>query len=278
MFEHVSASRVARALLPPIILRVASYIGTPEWEFVGDHWPSHDTRSAGWDDSSVARTMRENWQAYKQAADGTDPLAFWPWSTGASDVNAHNVILTWGYVLARAARGKSRLSVLDWGGALGHYAAAGKGLLPEVRFDFTVKERPALCAVGAEVLPEVSFTTSDEECFSRRYDLVVASNSLQYAADWRATVRQLAGAAERWLFITCVPVVRKSGSFVVVQRPQRHGLKADYISWVLNSDEFEDRVKASGLVLDRTFLASGKTRYRRAPEASESLGFLFQRP
>jgi putative methyltransferase (TIGR04325 family) len=154
----------------------------------------------------------------------------------------------------------------------------GKGLLPEVRLNFTVKERPALCAAGAELLPEVSFTSSDEECFSRRYDLVVASNSLQYAADWRTTVGQLADSAERWLFITCLPVVRKSQSFVVVQRPQRHGLKADYISWVLNSGEVEDQVKSSGFVLDRTFLASGKTRYRSAPEDSESLGFLFQRP
>jgi putative methyltransferase (TIGR04325 family) len=277
MFGRFSASKAARLLLPPIILRAAWFFGTPEWEYVADHWPRDDARSFGWDDSSVVQSMRQNWPAYKRAVDGTDPLAFWPWFSGGRDPQAHNVVMTWGYVLARAGSGKLQLSVLDWGGALGNYAAVGKALLPEVRLDFTVKERPALCTAGRELLPEVSFTSSEDECFSRRYDLVVASNALQYAQDWRATVQRLADAAEQWLFITCLPVVHNSGSFIVVQRPQRHGLKADYISWVLNCGDFLAHVRASGFALDRIFIAGGTTSYRNAPEASESLGFLFKK-
>ncbi len=269
---------LGRLLLPPIVHKVDWHLGKAEWEYVGDHWPVNDSRSYGWDDSSVVQTLRENWAAYSRTANGTGALAFWPWSTGARDMHAHNVLMTWGYVLSRAAYGRQQMSVLDWGGALGNYATVGKALFPEITLAFTVKERPVLCAAGRELLPDVSFTSSDDDCLSRRYDVVMASNSLQYAEDWRSTTRRLADAAERWLFITNFPVVRKSRSFVVVQRPQRHGLKADYISWVFNYDEFLEHVKGSRLILDREFLATGSMRYRNAPESSELLGFLFRRP
>jgi hypothetical protein len=106
----------------------------------------------------------------------------------------------------------------------------------------------------------------------------MASNSLQYAEDWRSMTSRLADAAEHWLFITNFPVVRKSRCFVVVQRPQRHGLEADYISWVLNYGEFLEHVKSSGLILEREFLSTGSCHYRNAPEPSENVGFLFRRP
>ncbi len=271
--------RVARLLLPPIVARIAAQAGRAEWEYVADHWPQDDRRSLGWDDSSVLRTMLDNWEPYKRAVDGTEPLAFSPWFTGLSDFKAHNVLMTYGYVLARAAHRKTRLSVLDWGGALGHYAAIGNTLLPEVSLDFTVKERADLCAAGRALLPEVSFTSSDDVCFGRRYDLVMANNSLQYAADWQASAHRLADAAESRLFIMGVPVVRRARSFVVVQRPQRHGLDADYISWVFNYDEFLRQVTRSGFVLQREFLAFGTDLqyYRKAPEASQVVGFLFRR-
>jgi len=272
------ARRVARLLLPPIVARIASQVGGAEWEYVADHWPQNDRRNFGWDHSSVGRTMLDNWEPYKRAVDGTEPLAFSPWFTDLADFKAHNVLMTYGYVLTRAAHRKTRLSVLDWGGALGHYAAVGNALLPEVSLDFTVKERADLCAAGHALLPQVAFTSSDD-CLCRRYDLVMANNSLQYAADWQTIASRLADAAESWLFIMSVPVVQKARSFVVVQRPQRHGLGADYISWVFNYGELLRQVTESGFVLQREFLAFGTDHqyYRGAPEASQVLGFLFRR-
>ena len=278
MSGRFSVSNLARLLLPPIIFKVSRYWGKVEWEYVADQWPKNDQRSFGWDDSSVVKNMRDNWGAYKHALESTAPLVFWPWFTAAPDISAHNSLMTWGYVLARASYGKTRLSALDWGGALGNYAAAGKAILPEVRLEFTVKERPALCVAGRELLPDVSFTSSDDDCFSRRYDVVMASGSLQYAEDWRSMTNRLADAAQHWLFVSNLPVVRKPRSFVVVQRPQRHGLDADYISWVLNYGEFLEQVKSSGLILEREFLFTGGFYCRNAPESPEHVGFLFRRP
>lgn len=272
-----SVRNSAKLLLPPIAIRTAQRLMPAPWEYLADHWPQNDRRSVSWDDPSVVQTMLDNWDAYKRAVEGTARLAITPYSTDAHDSNTHSILMTYGYVLARAARGKESLSVLDWGGALGHYAVVGASLLPEVSLDFTVKERPDICAAGRALLPQVTFTSSDDECFSRRYDLVMAMGSLQYNEDWRSFSRQLANAAEGWLFITVLPMVHNSRSFVAIQRAQRLGLRADYISWVFNRDEFLEHLKSSGCILEREFVTLGSSPCRNSREAIDWSGFLFSR-
>src|SRR4030088_1203799 len=98
MSPRFSASKLVRLLMPPIIFKVARYLGRAEWEYVADQWPKNDQRSFGWDDSSVVKNMRDNWGAYKQALESTARLVFWPWFTAAPDISAHNSLMTWGYV------------------------------------------------------------------------------------------------------------------------------------------------------------------------------------
>lgn len=277
LLQQFNARKVARILLPPVVFKLASLLREAQWEYVADDWPKDDPRSLGWDNPSVVENMRKKWVDYKRAVDGTGPLAFMPWATDDFTLYAHNHIMTYAFVLARAAHNKQRLSVLDWGGAMGHYAAVGKALLPEVSLEITIKERPEICAAGRELLPDMSFSSS-EEVLSHRYDLVVVSGALQYVTDWRLTFRRLADAAEGWLFITVVPILRKARSFVVVQRPDSVGMDTEYISWVFNYDEFMACLSGSGFVLDRTFICSTERQhYRNAPESSELLGFLFRR-
>lgn len=274
--NHAGLRKMIRAFLPPIALEVLSWFRSPEWEFVGNEWPQDDPRS-GWDHPSVAGAMLKNWQAYKDAVEGTGPIALLPWSTRELSLYAHNQIMTYAFVLARAGHERQRLKVLDWGGALGHYATVGRALLPDVLLDYTVKERPNLCAIGKKLLPQVLFDSSDN-VLSRRYDLVMAGGSIQFEKNWQASMASLAAAAEHWLFITQVPVIQKARRFVVVQRPFRVGMDTDYISWVFNRDEFLDQIENSGLKLDREFLCSGSSQeYRNAVEASELRGFLFKR-
>jgi putative methyltransferase (TIGR04325 family) len=267
----------AKLLLPPIAIRTARRLLPAPWEYLADRWPRNDSRSASWDDSSVVQTMRDNWDAYKRAVEGTTRLAVTPFSTDTHDFDTHNILMTYGYVLARAAGGKESLSVLDWGGALGHYAVVGASLLPEVSLEFTVKERPDICAAGRTLLPQVSFSSSDDECFSRRYDLVMAIGSLQYNEDWRSISRSLAEAAESWLFISVLPMVHNSRSFVAIQRAQRLGLASDYVSWILNRDEFLEHLESLGCILEREFVALGSSLCRNSTEAIDWSGFLFRR-
>ena len=176
--------KVAHLLLPPLLFRIAARLRTPPWEYVSGTWPADDVRSKGWDDLSAAEEFRAHWSDYLKTVYSTAPLTIFPWLVGQRDLSAHNTLMTYSYVLARAAQGKEAISVLDWGGAFGHYAAVGRAVLPDVAIDFTVKDRPSLVAIGRQLMQNVTFTASEEECFSRRYDLVIASNALQCASDW----------------------------------------------------------------------------------------------
>jgi hypothetical protein len=52
---------------------------------------------------------------------------------------------------------------------------------------------------------------------------VPTSGSLQYQRDWRATLRDLAGAIGRLLFVTRTPVTRAGAGFAYLQRSASYG-------------------------------------------------------
>ncbi|MBV8167623.1 MAG: hypothetical protein JO021_12575 [Alphaproteobacteria bacterium] len=248
----------------------------PEWEHVGPRWPVERAGVTGWDHPSVAAVMLDAMPTFLRVVGGTDPLGIFPLAPHLRSEGGHNISMTFGYVLARAAHAKSTLSMLDWGGALGHYALMAQYLLPEVALEVTIKERPALCRVGADLMPWVRFESDDAACFARRYDLVMASSSLQYAEDWRVTLGALARCAQPFLFVTRLSVVRRAPSFVVIQRPYAYGYQTEYLSWVINQAELLDAAAAAGLTLEREFIAGGATAHHGAPEVSETSGFLFK--
>ena len=250
----------------------------PEWEYLPDGWPRTDPAAAGWNDPSIVRAMVAHWEEFSSVVRSKRPLGIYPLAPHGNSLSGHNLAMTLGYVLARAAIGRDRVSVLDWGGATGHYALIAQALVPEVPLDITIRDLPDMCQAGHDLLPLVSFTTEDAQCFGRRYDVVIASSSLQYAETWRDTLRRLAAAAESWLFVTRLPAVRNAPSFVVVQRPHAYGYQTEYASWVLNRTEFITHVEECGLVLEREFIAGGVTEYAGGPEPSEESGFLFRVP
>jgi len=249
----------------------------PEWEYVGPSWPAARAGVTGWDHPSVASVMLNAMPEFLRVVSGTAPLGIFPLAPHVRSESGHNISMTFAYVLARAAHAKTTLSMLDWGGALGHYALMAQYLLPEVALDVTIKERPELCRVGADLMPWIRFETDDAACFARAYDLVMASTSLQYAEDWRATLAALARCAQRFVFVTRLSVVRRAPSFVVIQRPYAYGYQTDYLSWVINHAELIDAATAAGLTLEREFIAGAPTAYQGAPEASETAGFLFRK-
>jgi putative methyltransferase (TIGR04325 family) len=185
--------------------------------------------------------------------------------------------MTVAYALCRALSA-GHASVLDWGGGLGYYAALAGALFPDCRFEWTVKELPALCAAARALLPEVVFLADEDTALARRYDLVLASNSLQYAQDWSALVGRFAAATRRWVLLTKLPVVSGAASYVVVQRPHFAGYLTEYISWVLNRGELLAAARAHGLGLVREFMLERRPYpIRRAPEQCDIVGYLFER-
>jgi putative methyltransferase (TIGR04325 family) len=249
----------------------------PEWEMVPD--ADATWRGKGWSHESIVATQVTKWSDFIGAAEA--PRAFGQSHEAAADappdIGSHNTIVSFGYVLGRVAQGRSKVSLLDWGGGLGHYGVYARKLFPEVSFDFVVKDLPGLCDAGRKLLPEASFVSDDDEALSRRYDLVFASSSTQYERDCYGLIGRLADSASQYLFITRIPVVDESDDFVVVQRPQAFGYMTEYPGWFLNRKRLIDFVLQRGFVLEREFLVAERPVVANAPEQGQYRGFLFRR-
>lgn len=236
--------------------------------------------SRGWDVEHVALTYAEHWPAFRAAIAGTQPLgvahevAHGRVMSNTSLV-AHNTALTLAYVLARATRSVDSISVLDWGGGLGYQHAIAQSVLPEVQFEWHTRELPAVCREGRLASPSISFHETDD-CLERRYDLVLASSSFQYAEDWRAHLARLSHATRENLLLTRVPLVASQPSFVVIQRAQAYGYETEYLGWVFNRTELLDAAADAGLALVREFFLQEPMDIAGAPEPPSHGAFLFQ--
>jgi putative methyltransferase (TIGR04325 family) len=289
--------RIVRQLLPPVItnalIRMMRGRETPEWEYVPDGWRRGP--SPGWNVESVVRAQRARWDRFnaligakvakgaegaKGANDGTAPLAvFHEAATLSNDsLIAHHTFMTYGYVLALAARSAGdRLSILDWGSGLGHYFVVSRALLPDVTLEYHARDLPLMCEAGRAAVPEITFHDNDADALgARRYDLIVASSSLHYHEAWREVLRGFAAASRRYVYVTRLPIVHRAPSFVVVQRPHAVGYDTEYLGWFFNREEFLTGAREAGLRLVREFLADERPFAHGAPEQCEFRGFLFE--
>ena len=272
---------VAAAVAPPAAApeAPAEPAPPPHWE----HVPEGFARPAkGWNVQAISDAYREKWPSYLAAIEGTKPLGVnheMPQGhvIGWEDHGAHNTLVSYAYVLALAARGRDRISLLDWGGGIGHYLPLSRALIPGVEIDYHCKDVTVLAEHGRELFPEASFY-DDDSCLQRRYDLVLASGSLQYAPDWAQTLAGLADATSGLLYVTRAPVAMRAASFVVLQRAYDYGYDTEYLGWVFNRDELLAAADSAGVALVREFLVAAWISAHGAPEAPvEHRGFLFSK-
>jgi putative methyltransferase (TIGR04325 family) len=301
----ITARRVLRQLLPPIVVDAIRYVrgvnsavpAAPsnavetaavassskestvlEWEAVPDTesiWTAH----AGWSHESIVTEQMRKWPSFLKSVEGAQPFgqSHEGASNAAASVASHNTILTFGYALGRVAQGRSAVSILDWGGGLGHYYVYARALFPDLSLDYVVKDLPALCAAGTSLLPEVKFVNEEREALSRPYDFVFASSSVHYTRDPYGLLGRLCSCAAGWLMITRMPFVEEVDDFVVVQRPHMYGYMTEYPGWFMNRKKILDFVSAQGFGLTRQFLVAEQPNVPNAPEAARYFGFLFRR-
>jgi putative methyltransferase (TIGR04325 family) len=275
---------LVRDWLPPAILsairRVRARGKQPDWEYCPEGWHTRSAAIRGWNVEDVVESQRRTWDDFVRLASGTGPLGINHTDIPPHPLNhgAHNTVMAFAYVLALAAHGKESVSLLDWGGGLGHYAVLGRSLLPPgVRLEYFCKEVPLLCAAGRRLLPEATFFDTEEACEGRTYDLVMASGSLHYAEDWRAALARLAGLAAPYFYLTRQPIVEAAPSFVVVQRAYGCGYNTEYLGWFLNRGEILNAASTAGLELVREVLIDEHPEVAGAPEQCHYRGFLFRR-
>lgn len=280
----MSLKQTIKRFLPPILIETARRVfpatppvEQPEWEYIEEGWSARDPKIKGWNVESVLETQKAKWPQFLISVQGTGPLGISHEAStpSNSDYAPHNTLMAYAYVLAMAARKKVSLSLLDWGGGIGHYYVISKALIPDIKIDYHCKDLPLLCQQGRIFLPEASFHDDEESCFKQSYDLVLASASLHYREDWKSALARLASVSRSYLYVTRLPIVHQAPSFAVVQRPYRYGYQTEYIGWFLNRKEFLDHASALQMKLVREFLINERPRVHKAPEQGEYRGFLF---
>jgi putative methyltransferase (TIGR04325 family) len=292
--EWLRVRGLLQLLLPPVVYRSLRLLRNraegrrPQWEYVPEGWARAlaDPEVRGWNVAGVAERHRLLWPAWTRALEGNGTLgldftrSLRPDAAGRSVPTelgwAHNAVMAYAYVLALAAVERRDLSVLDWGGGVGQFASLSAALLPGFELDYHVKDVPALCELGRELNPSVTFH-EDDSWRERTYDLVLASSALQYAEDWRSVLAGLTAVADDRVFVTRVPIVSRSPYFVVLQRAEAYGFETQFLGWFLNRAELLGCAEEAGLALRREFVLMDETPAAGAPEQARYRGFFFQR-
>jgi putative methyltransferase (TIGR04325 family) len=271
-------------ILPPVFIHLAKRLqhgcqSRVEWEYIPEGWAYAETHPEikGWNVQDVLETYKKKWPQFVAIVQGTGPLGMAHESalTTNEDIYSHNTMMAFGYALALSARGKDRLSVLDWGGGIGHYYLLAQALLPGAEIEYHCKDVPVLCEYGARLFPHQHFD-SDDRCFERVYDFVLASTSMHYTEDWQTLLKRLAGATSGYLYIANLPSVQRAASFVFVQRPYQYGYNTEYLAWCLNRTEFLHTAERAGLDLVREFVYGHQPVIHGAPEQNAYRGYLFR--
>jgi putative methyltransferase (TIGR04325 family) len=263
--------------LPPAVWEVArGFRG--EWRYVAPAWPEQPA-VRGWEAGDVADAHRAGWDGFVQSVIAPHPLGLAdPTQPARAPHHAlHNTFLSYAYAFAVASRGRTGLSMLDWGAGTGHYRRLTAALFPEVALEYHAREVAANCRAGRELVPDGTFHESDEGCLGRSYDFVMASASLHYWRDWPALLERLARASLGYVLVTRLPVLLQQPDYVALQRAGRYGYATEYLAWFVNRARFLEQAARCGLALEREFLLQERPRVPGAPEQAEYRGFLFRR-
>lgn len=286
----MNISQLANRFLPPIVADAARHVlkkknraragaDVPEWEYIPEGWSAQETdsRIKGWNVDSILEAYKANWPAFLRQLEGSRPLGISPEADipSQADLAAHNTMMSYAYAFTFSTRDKHSISMLDWGGGLGHYYLVSQALVPDLEIDYHCKDVRVLADYGRELFPQAHFY-ADETCLGRSYDFVLASTSLHYSPDWLATLKALAGATAEYMFVTRLPIVRQADSYVFVQRPYQYGYDTEYLGWCLNRKEFLEGAQTAGLNLVREFIIGEQPIIHGAPGPCEYRGFLFR--
>jgi putative methyltransferase (TIGR04325 family) len=273
--------RIFELFIPPIVIKFAQAIKNlfqkPILEYAPDGWQTqlNDSQNSGWSVESVIETERAKWKLFCHNLEGTGPLGFSHEHTDLSVIRNpefHNVHISYAYVLALTAHHKDRISVLDWGGSLGHYYLVGKAVLPDVSIDYHIKEVPLMVKAGKRLNPEVQWY-DNETCLERDYDLIMMNGSIGYMEDWVDILHRIACSVKEYLLLFRLPVVQHNPSFISIERIYN----SQMLHQQLNQTELLETVKKTGLTLVREFVVGDRPYIKGAPEQCEMRGWLFKK-
>ena len=273
--------KTLKLFIPPIVIKAAQWAKSlyrqPLLEYAPDGWQTQldKDRHQGWNVDSVIDTEKAKWDRFCRNLKGPGPLGFSHEHSDLTvihDTNFHNVHISYAYVLALTAHQKERISVLDWGGSLGHYYLVGKAVLPGVSLDYHVKEVPLMAKAGRQLNPDVNWY-DDECCLEREYDLVMLNGSILYSKDWAEKLQKISLSAKKYLFLFRLPVVQNSPTFISIERLHH----SQMLHQQVNQAQLLAVAKKTGMSLVREFVVGTPPYIKNAPEQCQMRGWLLKK-
>jgi putative methyltransferase (TIGR04325 family) len=135
---------------------------------------------------------------------------------------------------------KGRLSVLDFGGALGAtYFAFKHYCQSEVSLQWMIVEQPSYVQCANEILQyaDLSFFTQIED-IQHRPDIIILSATLQYLSEPYRLLQKLIDVNAKYLLIDRTWFNQSDvDKMIVVEHVPEHIYKSSYPSWLFNYDE-----------------------------------------
>jgi putative methyltransferase (TIGR04325 family) len=231
-----------------------------------------------WDSDGIVSAELWKWPRFLELLKEPGKLGFSHESailSGIDDLYFHNIHVSFAYIIGRVSSEQREVSVLDWGGGLGHYYMLTRALYPALNLDYHCREVPKMCEAGRRVCPGVVFHDTDE-CLNRSYSLVMVNGSLGYFPDWRKTLQNLARLARPYVFLTRLLTVNKTKSFVVLQKTDSNGYGSDMLTQVFNCGELLEVANDCGLSPIRELVIGDRPRISGVEEESVCRGWLFR--
>ena len=264
-----------KLLLPPIFVKLAraKFFVRSTYHYSPKGWntPISKKNDEGWNSVEAVKIEMDRWEAYCNALQGPGPIGFMHEHNDPTEIKEgyHHRNITFGYVFALAAIKKETISILDYGGSLGHNYFLAKAFLPDkIKINFHCKEVPRLVEIGKKLNPNITWYT-DDDCLKRQYDLIIVNGVLGYIEDWRELLTKIERSVGLYLFLGHVPIVNNSDGFVMLQRRY----KSEMLHYQFNKSEF---LSSLNLPLEREFITGVFPIIKNAPEQCELRSFLFR--
>lgn len=227
---------------PPALLRgLRGYplpvIGGAQYGFHGNYatWREASANAKGYAAGNILEKAREAVLKVKrgEAASERDTVVF-------DHIQYSYPLLA--NLLHAASLNDNRLTVLDFGGALGSSYYQNRGYLAHLReLRWMVVEQPHFVACGEADFADGKLgfhATVEAASAAHRPDIIVVSSVLQYLDDPRAMIETLAAAGAPSILIDRAPVLPDAPTRLTVQTVPPSIYEASYPAWLFNEREF----------------------------------------
>lgn len=225
--------RVVLRLTPPIVADIYRRLRGSGIQFHGAYssWNEAQQRAEGYDAEAVLQRVRQTTIAVVkgEAVCERDGVLFH---------QAQYPLAVIAVLLRAATENGNRLTVLDFGGALGSTYYQCRDFLQQLKpLRWCIVEQPGFVACGRQQFQNeiIHFYSNVPECLAQeRPQVVLLSGVLQYLADPVQVLDELSRGGAKYIVIDRTPVAVNGEQAIIVQTIPETIIRSSYPAWLFN--------------------------------------------